>query len=155
MGVISHCLIWYYLLEMCCEFICERQYNNVYKQVVRGYISFRQKTTISTGAGHCLQLCSFELASLFQAAKCKWRALLHTCLLLLSILGGMPASHQGMQAKCTICGRYLYKITLKSRNDKTWLNCKDRVYLISGLPGNAIKIHIAISTVIVTTKPGM
>ena len=33
-----------------------------------------------------------------QAAKCKWRALRHTCLLLLSILGGMPASHQGMQA---------------------------------------------------------
>ena len=34
-----------------------------------------------------------------QAAKCKWRALRHTCLLLLSVLGGMPASHQGMQAR--------------------------------------------------------
>ena len=32
-------------------------------------------------------------------AKCKWRALRHTCLLLLSVLGGMPASHQGMQAR--------------------------------------------------------
>ena len=31
--------------------------------------------------------------------------------------GGMPASHQGMQA--IICGRYLYKILLKSHNDKT------------------------------------
>ena len=27
--------------------------------------SFRPKTAISTGAGHCLQLCLFELASLF------------------------------------------------------------------------------------------
>ena len=34
-----------------------------------------------------------------QAAKCKWRALRHICLLLLSVLGGMPASHQGMQAR--------------------------------------------------------
>ena len=34
-----------------------------------------------------------------QAAKCKWGALRHTCLLLLSVLGGMPASHRGMQAR--------------------------------------------------------
>ena len=39
-----------------------------------------------------------------QAAKCKWRALRHTCLLLLSVLGGMPASHQGMQARLFFCG---------------------------------------------------
>ena len=38
-------------------------------------------------------------ATNYQAAKCKWRALRHTCLLLLSVLGGMPASHQGMQAR--------------------------------------------------------
>ena len=40
-----------------------------------------------------------EQCEQFQAAKCKWRALRHTCLLLLSVLGGMPASHQGMQAR--------------------------------------------------------
>ena len=39
---------------------------------------------------------------LYQAAKCKWRALRHTCLLLLPVLGGMPASHQGMQAKTIV-----------------------------------------------------
>ena len=32
-----------------------------------------------------------------QATKCKWRG--HTCLLLLSVFGGMPASHKGMQAR--------------------------------------------------------
>ena len=45
-----------------------------------------------------------------QAAKCKWRALRHTCLLLLSVLGGMPASHQGMQARLFFCGRYLITV---------------------------------------------
>ena len=67
--------------------------------------------------------------------------------------GGHACKSPG-HAGNTICGRYLYKITLKSPNDTTWLNCKEHVYQISGLPGNAIKIHIAISTVIVTTKPG-
>ena len=42
-----------------------------------------------------------------QAAKCKWRALRHTCLLLLSILGGMPASHQGMQAGLFVVDIYI------------------------------------------------
>ena len=37
-----------------------------------------------------------------QAAKCKWRALRQTCLLLLSVLGGMPASRQGMHARLYI-----------------------------------------------------
>ena len=46
-------------------------------------------------AKQTLRMSTFVL----QAAKCKWRALRHTCLLLLSILGGMPASHQGMQAR--------------------------------------------------------
>ena len=53
----------------------------------------------------------------------------------------------GGHASKIICGRYLYKITLNSHNDKTWLNCKEHVHLISGLPGNAIKIHVAISSV--------
>ena len=60
-----------------------------------------------------------------QAAKCKWRALRHTCLLLLSVLGGHAGKSQGHAGK-TICGRYL--ITLKSHKDKTWLNCKEHVY---------------------------
>ena len=91
----------------------------------------------------CLQVLPLGPLLIAQAAKCKCRAIPHTCLLLLSILGGVPASHQGMQA--IIYGRYLYKILLKSHNDKTWLNCKEHVYLISGLPGNALKIHIAIT----------
>ena len=45
-----------------------------------------------------------------QAAKFKWRALGHTCLLPLSVLGGMPASHQGMQARLFLCGRYLITV---------------------------------------------
>ena len=36
---------------------------------------------------------TFDNIDVSQAAKCKWRALRHTCLLLLSVLGGMPASH--------------------------------------------------------------
>ena len=42
-----------------------------------------------------------------QAAKCKWRALRHTCLLLWFILGGMPASHQGMQARLFVVDIYI------------------------------------------------
>ena len=42
-----------------------------------------------------------------QAAKFKWRALRHTCLLLLSILGGMPASHEGMQAILFVVDIYI------------------------------------------------
>ena len=56
----------------------------------------------SDGAAALLSACSFVrccshqfvfscLEVLFQAAKCKWRALRHTYLLLLPILGGMQA----------------------------------------------------------------
>ena len=54
--------------------------------------------------------------------------------------GGHACKSQG-HAGITICGQYLYKMTLNSHNDKMWLNCKEHVNLISGLPGNAIKIH--------------
>ena len=42
--------------------------NKLFEAHLRCYMSchhFDRMTTISTGAGHCFQLCSFELASLF------------------------------------------------------------------------------------------
>ena len=53
---------------------------------------------------------SIQQSTHTQAAKCKWRALQYTCLLLLSVLGGMPASHQGMQARLFVCGRNLITV---------------------------------------------
>ena len=52
-------------------------------------------------------VCKIRFSS-SQAAKCKWRALRHTCLLLLSVLGGMPASHQGMQARLFLWSIFNY-----------------------------------------------
>ena len=73
-------LLWYGIpssLPFCCSFIHSNSEISFFAHICGSY------------PGHFF----------VQAAKCKWRALRHTCLLLLSVLVGMPASHQGMQAR--------------------------------------------------------